>query len=139
MSNQKLVIRLEPRNISACASPDKISFMGNTLQHQVDVFEQSKDADIILDLAPTGTGKTKAGLTVLKHNSNKSAVYIAPTNALIEQQTEAAKQFVRDANLPHAVKSASAKDVKNWPNEKVGRRAGEKLYNVLRNPACYSF
>ncbi|MBD2679446.1 MULTISPECIES: type I-D CRISPR-associated helicase Cas3' [Nostoc] len=135
MSNQKFVIRLEPRSISACASPDKISFIRNALQHQLDVFEQSKDADIILDLAPTGTGKTKAGLTVLKHQPNKSAVYIAPTNALIEQQTEAAKQFVRDANLPHVVKSASAKDVKSWPQDKVGRRSGEKLYNILRNPA----
>jgi len=135
MSNEKLVIRLEPRSISACASPDKISFISNALQHQLDVFEQSKDADIILDLAPTGTGKTKAGLAVLKHQPNKSAVYIAPTNALIEQQTEAAKQFVRDANLPHIVKAASAKDVKNWTNDKVGRRSGEKLYNILRNPA----
>jgi CRISPR-associated endonuclease/helicase Cas3 len=136
MSNQRLVIRLEPRSISACASlPDELSFMGNALQHQVDVFEQSKDADIILDLAPTGTGKTNAGLTVLKHQPNKSAVYIAPTNALIEQQTEAAKKFVSDANLPHIVKSASAKDIKSWSNDKVGSRSGEKLYNVLRNPA----
>jgi len=136
MSNQNLVIRLEPRSISACASlPDELYFMGNVLQHQVDVFEQSKDADIILDLAPTGTGKTNAGLSVLKHQPNQSAVYIAPTNALIEQQTEAAKQFVRDANLPHVVKSASAKDIKSWPDDKVGRRSGEKLYNVLRNPA----
>ncbi|MEH2115566.1 type I-D CRISPR-associated helicase Cas3' [Nostoc sp.] len=135
MSNQNLVIRLEPRSISACASPDKISFIKNALQHQLDVFEQSQDADIILDLAPTGTGKTKAGLAVLKHQPNNSAVYIAPTNALIEQQTEAAKQFVRDANLPHVVKSASAKDIKSWPDDKVGRRSGEKLYNVLRNPA----
>lgn len=134
MSNQNLVVRLEPRSI--CASlPNKLSFIGNALQHQVDVFEQSKDADIILDLAPTGTGKTKAGLSVLKHQSNNSAVYIAPTNALIEQQTEAAKQFVRDANLPHVVKAASAKDIKSWSNEKVGSRSGEKLYNVLRNPA----
>ncbi|BAZ29220.1 DEAD/DEAH box helicase domain-containing protein [Cylindrospermum sp. NIES-4074] len=136
MSNQKLVIRLEPRSISACASlPDELSFMENALQHQVDVFKQSKDADIILDLAPTGTGKTNAGLTVLKHQPNKSAVYIAPTNALIEQQTEAAKKFVSDANLPHVVKSASAKDIKSWSNDKVGSRSGEKLYNVLRNPA----
>jgi CRISPR-associated endonuclease/helicase Cas3 len=136
MSNQKLVIRLEPRSISACASlPNELSFIANALQHQVDVFEESKDADIILDLAPTGTGKTKAGLTVLKHQPDRSAVYIAPTNALIEQQTDAAKQFVRDANLPHVVKSASAKDIKSWSNDKVGSRAGEKLYSVLQNPA----
>lgn len=135
MSNQKLVIRLEPRSISACVSTDKIPFIKNALQHQLDVFEQSKDADIILDLAPTGTGKTKAGLAVLKHQQNENAIYIAPTNALIEQQTEAAKQFVRDADLRHIVKAASAKDVKSWSNEKVGRRSGEKLYNVLRNPA----
>jgi CRISPR-associated endonuclease/helicase Cas3 len=136
MNKQRLVTSLEPRSISACASlPDELSFMGNALQHQVDVFQKSKDADIILDLAPTGTGKTKAGLTVLLHEPKKSAVYIAPTNALIEQQTEAAKKFISDANLPHVVKCASAKDIKNWPSDKVGNRPGEKLYNVLRNPA----
>ncbi|MBD1211707.1 MAG: type I-D CRISPR-associated helicase Cas3' [Dolichospermum circinale Clear-D4] len=137
MSNQKLVIRLEDRSISACVSPpSELSFMGQKpLQHQIDIFQKSKDADIILDLAPTGTGKTKAGLTVLLHQKNQSAVYIAPTNALIEQQTEAAQKFVKDANLPHVVKSASAKEIKNWPSDKVGNRPGEKLYNVLRNPA----
>ncbi|HEY9296668.1 MAG TPA: hypothetical protein VIQ31_09880, partial [Phormidium sp.] len=65
MANERLFIKLEPRSISACASiPHKLSsFMADALQHQVDVFEQSRNADIILDLAPTGTGKTKAGLT----------------------------------------------------------------------------
>lgn len=58
--------------------------MNNALQHQVEVFEKSRDVDIILDLAPTGTGKTKAGFTVLLHQPTKNAVYIAPTNALVE-------------------------------------------------------
>lgn len=136
MSNQKLFIRLEPRSIPASTYlPDELSFMGNALQHQVDVFVKSKDADIILDLAPTGTGKTKAGLTVLQHNPTRSAVYIAPTNALVEQQTEAAKKFISDAKLPHVVKPASATDIKSWPSDQVGSRSGEKLYDVLRNPA----
>lgn len=136
MSNQNIFIQLEPRSIAACVSlPDKLSFMGNALQHQVDVFERSLDADIILDLAPTGTGKTKAASTVLLHNPEQNAVYIAPTNALIEQQREAAEKFVKDAGLPHVVKSASAKEIRNWSDDKVGKRSGEKLYNVLRNPA----
>ncbi|GAB4203701.1 MAG: hypothetical protein Fur006_58250 [Coleofasciculaceae cyanobacterium] len=136
MANQKLAIKLEPRSISACALiPQELAFMGNALQHQVDVFEQSRNADIVLDLSPTGTGKTQAGLTVLKHNPTQSAVYIAPTNALVEQQREAAEKFVREAGLPHVVKAASAREVRAWPNDKVGKRPGEKLYNVLRNPA----
>ena len=136
VSNQNIFIQLEPRSIAGCESlPDRLSFMGNALQHQVDVFEESRNADIILDLAPTGTGKTKAGLTVLLHNPDQNAVYIAPTNALIEQQREAAEKFVKDAGLPHIVKSASAKQIKNWSDDKVGKRSGEKLYNVLRNPA----
>ncbi len=141
MTNQRLVTQLESRSIFACAlPPEDISRIGSTsqhqvLQHQVDVFEKSRNADIILDLAPTGTGKTKAGFTVLLHKPTKSAVYIAPTNALIEQQFEAAKKFVKDANLPHVVKSASAKEIRAWPDDKVGKRPGEKLYNVLRNPA----
>lgn len=130
-----MLINLEPRSI--CAStfiPDEIKFIRDALQHQVDVFEQSRDANIILDLAPTGTGKTKAGFTVLLHQPNKSAIYVAPTNALVEQQTIAAQKFVSEAGLPHVVKSASAKDIKSWPDDKVGKRSGEKLYNVLRNP-----
>jgi CRISPR-associated endonuclease/helicase Cas3 len=107
------------------------------LQHQVDVFEKSRNHDIIMDLAPTGTGKTKAGLSVLLHNRDRSAIYIAPTNALVEQQTEAAKQFVKDAGLNHFVIAASAKEVRAWSNDRVGSRPGEKIYNLLRNPAIF--
>ena len=135
MTNERLFTKLENRSISGCVSlPNELSFMGDALQHQVDVFE-SRHADIILDVAPTGTGKTKAGLTVLLHQLTKSAVYIAPTNALVEQQREAAAKFVREAGLPHVVKSASSREVRDWPDDKVGKRSGEKLYNVLRNPA----
>jgi CRISPR-associated endonuclease/helicase Cas3 len=131
-----LKIKLEPASISACPElPPEQEFMGQALQHQVDVYESSKNHDIILDLAPTGTGKTKAGLSVLLHNPQRNAIYIAPTNALIDQQTEAAEQFVRDANLPHLVKAASARQVNSWPDDRVGKRSGEKIYNVLREPA----
>lgn len=137
MANERLLIKLEPRSISAFASiPHKLSsFMADALQHQVDVFEKSENADIILDLAPTGTGKTKAGLTVLLHQPDKSAVYIAPTNALVDQQCEAAKKFVQDAGLRHVVKAVSAKEIRKWSNDRVGKRPGEKLRNLLRNPA----
>lgn len=136
MSQQQLSINLEAKTIAICPNlPPELGFLGNALQHQVDVFNQAKNNDIILDLAPTGTGKTKAGLSVLLHNSNKSAIYIAPTNALITQQTQEAKKFVKDANLPHFVIPASAKEIKLWSDEKVGKRSGEKLYNLLRNPA----
>ena len=136
MTHERLFTTLKNRSISACVSlPNELSFMRDALQHQVDVFEKSRHADIILDLSPTGTGKTKAGLTVLSHQPTKNAVYIAPTNALVEQQREAAEKFVKEAGLPHVVKSASAKEVRAWSNDKVGKRPGEKLYNVLRNPA----
>lgn len=138
MSNLK--INLEPRSIAACPNSDLPpsllkAFNHQTLQHQVDVYHVAAENDIILDLAPTGTGKTKAGLSVLWHNHDRNAVYIAPTNALIEQQTEAAEKFVRDAGLPHIVKAASAGHVRKWRNDLVGKRSGEKLYNVLREPA----
>ncbi len=136
MTHERLFTTLEKRSISACVSqPNELSFMRDALQHQVDVFEKSRHADIILDLSPTGTGKTKAGLTVLSHQPTKNAVYIAPTNALVQQQREAAEKFVKEAGLPHVVKSASAKEVRAWSNDKVGKRPGEKLYNVLRSPA----
>ena len=138
MSNLK--INLEPRSIALCPNPDLPSglaqaFMNQTLQHQIDVYKAAETNDIILDLAPTGTGKTKAGLSVLHHNSKSNAVYIAPTNALIEQQTKAAKDFVSNAGLPHIVEAASAKHIKSWQDDLVGKRSGEKLYNVLREPA----
>lgn len=136
MTYDPISIQLEPRSIAACNEPPlELHFLKNALQHQVDVFEAAKDHDIILDLAPTGTGKTKAGLTVLLHQPTKNAVYIAPTNALIEQQTKAAAEFVKDAGLPHIVKAVSAREVRTWSNDRVGARPGEKLYNLLRNPA----
>ncbi|WP_237396348.1 type I-D CRISPR-associated helicase Cas3' [Okeania sp. KiyG1] len=135
MDHQNLQILLEARSISACNSlPPELQFMEKALQHQVDVFEESRNHDIILDLAPTGTGKTNAGLSVLLHQPQKTAVYIAPTNALITQQAEAAKKFVRESGLPHLVISASAREVRSWPDNKVGKRRGEKLYNLLREP-----
>lgn len=111
--------------------------MGQVLQHQAEVFQKACDHDIIVDLAPTGTGKTKAALTVLLHEPNceRNAVYIAPTNALVEQQKQAAEDFIKRAGLPHFVITASAREVKMWPNDKVGGRPGEKIYNLLRNPA----
>lgn len=134
--NDSLTIELESKAIAEAVNlPVELNFLGRALQHQVDVFERSRDADIILDLSPTGTGKTQAGLSVLLHQPNKSAIYIAPTNALITQQTEAAKQFVSQAKLPHFVISASASEIRNWPDDRVGHRSGEKLYNLLRNPA----
>lgn len=135
MMNQ-LQIKLEAADIGACSNiPPELAFMGKALQHQVDVYQQAKTHDIILDLAATGTGKTKAGLSVLKHNENRNGIYIAPTNALIEQQTIAAEDFVKKAGLPHIVKAASAKKVKNWSSNNVSNRPGEKIYNVLREPA----
>jgi CRISPR-associated endonuclease/helicase Cas3 len=95
MANQ-LNILLETASISTCLEtdiPQELKFMGNALQHQLNVFEAAKTHDIILDLAPTGTGKTKAGLSIIKHNCSRNAVYIAPTNALIEQQTVAAESL----------------------------------------------
>ena len=135
-----LKIELEPRSIASCPKPDLSpnilkAFPYGMLQHQVEVYQAAKEHDIILDLAPTGTGKTSAGLSVLDFNRNHHAIYIAPTNALIEQQTQAAKNFIQDAGLPHVVKAASAQQVKLWPNDLVGKRSGEKLYNLLRQPA----
>lgn len=132
----KLQIKLESASIAACLDiPPELAFMGQALQHQVDMYKAAKTHDLILDIAPTGTGKTKAGLSVLKHNPNRNAIYIAPTNELIEQQKEAAEEFVKNAGLPHIVKAASAQEIKKWSDELVGKRSGEKLYNVLRNPA----
>ncbi|MBE9187802.1 type I-D CRISPR-associated helicase Cas3', partial [Microcoleus sp. LEGE 07076] len=134
MNNLK--IQLEPASISACSKlPPQLEFMGQALQHQVDVCAASKDNDIIIDTAPTGTGKTQSGLNVLLHNPDRNAIYIAPTNALIDQQTKTAEEFVRKANLPHLVKAASAKQVNLWSEDLVGKRSGEKIYNVLREPA----
>ena len=140
MGSEPISIQLEPRSIAACSSsslPAELQFMKRALQHQVDVFEQARSHDIILDLAPTGTGKTIAGLTTLLHQPNRSAVYIAPTNALIEQQAEAAQQFIESTGgtLNHYVQPVTAKEIRQWSNDRVGVRGGEKLYNLIRNPA----
>jgi len=135
-----LKIQLEPQSIATCFNPDLPpellnAFEHGVLQHQFEVYKAAKTHDIVLDLAPTGTGKTKAGLSVIHHNKNRNAIYIAPTNALIEQQTEAAQRFVEATGLTHVVKAVSAKQVREWPNNRVGKRSGEKIYNLLREPA----
>jgi CRISPR-associated endonuclease/helicase Cas3 len=140
MKIEPISLSLEAKDIAVYQSdlpPELTRCIPNPLQHQVDVFHAAKNSDLILDLAPTGTGKTKAGLAVLLHhpNNNKSAVYVAPTNALIEQQVKAAEAFVREAGLPHLVKAVSAKEIRQWSNDRVGDRPGEKLYNLLRNPS----
>lgn len=136
MAHEKLATALEAKSIAACVDlPSELSFMGKALQHQVDVFKRAENHDIVLDLAPTGTGKTRAAFTALLHNSNRNAIYIAPTNALVEQQKQSAEQFVQQAGLSHFVIAASAKEVRSWDSSKVGARPGEKVYNLLRNPA----
>jgi len=139
MAYDPISMQLEPRSIAPCDEPppELKDCLQNALQHQVDVFEAAKNHDIILDLAPTGTGKTKAGLAVLLQQPHKNAVYIAPTNALIEQQSEAAKQFIQATQgaINHHVQPVSAKEIRQWSNDRVGVRGGEKLYNLIRNPA----
>ena len=138
MENKEINITLEPKSVAACTVlPPPLAFMGQALQHQVEVFEKAADHDIIVNLSSTGTGKTKAAFTVLVYEKNRSrhAIYIAPTNALIGQQKLAAEEFVRQAGLPHVVIAASAKDIRKWPNDRVGVRQGEKIYSLLRNPA----
>lgn len=141
MAYEPISIQLEPKSIAVCPQellPKELQFLADrALQHQVDVFESARQNDIVLDLAPTGTGKTIAGLTTLLHQPQRNAVYIAPTNALIEQQTEAAKRFIQQTNgkINHHVQSVSAKEIRQWSNDRVGVRTGEKLYNLIRNPA----
>lgn len=139
MTYKPISIQLEPKSIAICNEPplELKNCLQNALQHQADVFEAAKDHDIVLDLAPTGTGKTKAGLAVLLQQPHKNAVYIAPTNALIEQQAEAAKQFIQvtQGKINHHVQPVSAREIRQWSNDRVGVRGGEKLYNLIRNPA----
>jgi CRISPR-associated endonuclease/helicase Cas3 len=138
MAYEPISISLESKSIPEClVLPDDLKFMNGALQHQVDVFTATREHDIVLDLAPTGTGKTKAGLAALLHQPHRNAIYIAPTNALIEQQSKAAEEFIQATHgkLNHVVKAVSAKEVRQWSNDRVGFRPGEKLYNLLRNPA----
>ncbi|MBD2093484.1 type I-D CRISPR-associated helicase Cas3' [Microcoleus sp. FACHB-1515] len=138
MTPESIKTHLEPRSISECdRPPDELQFMGQVLQHQADVFLASKDHDIVLDLAPTGTGKTRAGLSVLLHQPHSNAVYVAPTNALIEQQAQAAETFIRSScgKLNHVVKAVSAREIRQWSSNRVGFRPGKKLNSLIRNPA----
>uniref|UniRef100_UPI0033417C79 type I-D CRISPR-associated helicase Cas3' n=1 Tax=Prochlorothrix hollandica TaxID=1223 RepID=UPI0033417C79 len=140
MSLTNLTLPLEARTIAPCPNPDLPphllrAFGTGVLQHQAAVYRAAADHDIVLDLAPTGTGKTKAGLSVLDYNRDRNAIYIAPTNALIEQQTAAAQAFVTAAGWSHLVKAASAETVKTWVCHTQTKRSGEKLYNALREPA----
>ncbi|USR91294.1 type I-D CRISPR-associated helicase Cas3' [Phormidium yuhuli AB48] len=137
---QPLNVNLEAAEIAIgtdAGFPDSLkrAFEGKVLGHQQELYQAAKTHDLLLDLAPTGTGKTKAGFSVILENPRGNVVYIAPTNALIDQQTAAAEAFVAAAGLPHLVKAASAEQIRRWRDDRVGKRSGEKLYNVLREPS----
>lgn len=104
------------------------------LQHQWETYNAVRDNDLVFNLYPTGTGKTLAALLGILNFREHNVLIIAPTNALVWQHEREARDFVGRFQLSHLVREINADILKNL--ELPGaRRKGEKLHQLIRNPA----
>ncbi|MCL6636101.1 MAG: type I-D CRISPR-associated helicase Cas3', partial [Peptococcaceae bacterium] len=104
------------------------------LAHQWQTYLAVRDADLVLNTASTGTGKTTAALLGLLHFPGSNVLFIAPTNALVQQHAEDVRQFVFKHGLPHLVAGVQAEVLRELPAEPADR-SGEKLYRLVAGPA----
>lgn len=135
-------VRLEPLFIArgdparlaraGCRAPG--STLERALAHQVETVEALACADVVVNTAPTGSGKTRAALLALASlPADASALVLAPTNALVGQHEDDARGFVREVGLPHHVVGLDAARIGRLPGE--GLRRGERLVRALDDPS----
>ncbi|BCV20513.1 type I-D CRISPR-associated helicase Cas3' [Moorella sp. Hama-1] len=129
-----LTVELQPHYERVAADnpfPEKLPLL---LQHQWETWDAVRDNHLVFNTYPTGTGKTIAALLGILHFRAHNVLIIAPTNALVGQHERDVCDFVRRFQLPHLVKEINADILRNL--EVPGtRRKGEKLHQLIRNPA----
>lgn len=107
------------------------------LYHQVRTADALQHASLVVNSYNTGTGKTRASLLYLftLGKRHQNVLFIAPTNALIQQHVEDIQKFVNEHNLPFRVIEVNADVVRRLGVDlAVAPRSGEKLHRLLRNP-----
>jgi CRISPR-associated endonuclease/helicase Cas3 len=104
------------------------------LYHQMRTFEALRQHDLVMNTYNTGTGKTIASLLHLHDLRGKNVLFIAPTNALIQQHSEDIQEFVTQYNLDFKVQSITAQTVRQIEQS---NRPGRTLHHFIRNYLKY--
>ncbi len=104
------------------------------LHHQMRTYEALQKFDLVMNTYNTGTGKTIASLLHLHDLRGKNVLFIAPTNALIQQHSEDIEKFVNDYELDFKVQPITAKTVREIEHS---NRPGRTLHHFIRNYLKY--
>lgn len=104
------------------------------LYHQMRTYEALQQFDLVMNTYNTGTGKTVASLLHLHDLKGKNVLFIAPTNALIQQHSEDIENFVRDYGLDFKVQPITAQTVREIEQS---NRPGKTLHHFIRNYLKY--
>jgi CRISPR-associated endonuclease/helicase Cas3 len=107
------------------------------LYHQLRTYEALQEHDLVANTYNTGTGKTIASLLRLfdLDGQGKSVLFIAPTNALIQQHAEDIEGFVDEHELDFRVLRVHAARLREMMEQ--GDRPGETLQRLIQNPLTY--
>ena len=83
------------------------------LYHQIRTREALRRFDVVVNTYNTGTGKTRASLLHLFDlGEQQNVLFIAPTNALIDQHVDTIRAFVSEHNLDFHVTPVTADTVR---------------------------
>ncbi|NOZ71534.1 MAG: type I-D CRISPR-associated helicase Cas3', partial [Chloroflexi bacterium] len=107
------------------------------LLHQMRTYQALKDTPVVMNTYNTGTGKTLASLLHLfdLQGTGKNVLFIAPTNALLEQHAEDIEQFIQENGLDFKVLRVTAAYVRQLDDS--GQRRGMILHKLLSNYLAY--
>lgn len=102
------------------------------LYHQIRTLEALRNFDVVMNTYNTGTGKTRASLLHLfdLKDKRKKVLFIAPTNALLDQHAEDIEEFVTQYSLDYKVQRMNAAEVRALNDD---LRSGEIVQRLIRN------
>jgi len=102
------------------------------LYHQMRTYEALPNFDLVCNTYNTGTGKTLAALLHLfrLNGTGKNVLFIAPTNALLQQHADDIREFVHENELDFYVKRVTAAEVHALRGD---LRSGDVLQRLIRN------
>ncbi len=104
------------------------------LYHQMRTYDALRQHNLVMNTYNTGTGKTIASLLHLRDLRGKNVLFIAPTNALIQQHSEDIQSFVTQYDLDFKVQAITAKVVREIEHS---NRPGRTLHHLIRNYLKY--
>jgi CRISPR-associated endonuclease/helicase Cas3 len=106
------------------------------LYHQMRTYDALADYDVVMNSYNTGAGKTVASLLHLfrLNGRNQNVLFIAPTNALIEQHAEDIEEFIEYYHLDFKVQRITAATIRQIDGHD---RPGQVLHHLIRNYLKY--